>query len=127
MAAFEWPRANWVSESVRLREHLRRNVRLGSGLCAVGIVDVLVGLLVGLLDFSLGVGRGFQLLNRFTQTLGRRSGHLSFQLVKGNIQVMGYMHGRDKLAQIFKSLRGLLQVGSCGQKALQFTREFGVV
>src|SRR5437868_3728958 len=96
----------------------------GSGLA---VVHVLIGLLVGLLSFGLGVHCVLQLLNGFTQTLSRRTGHLSFQLVKGDAQVMGNMHSRHELAQVLKSLRGLLQVGPCRQKALQLAGEFSVV
>src|SRR5437870_2344524 len=72
--------------------------------CGFSRVDVLIGLLIGLLGFALAVHvRTAEILNGLAEILGVRTTHLVLQVVKREVQILGYMHCRDALAQILKA------------------------
>ena len=63
-------------------------------------------------------------MNGFAQALGRCARHLGLQLVERDSQIVRHMNSGNKLAQVFESLRGLLQVCARRQEALEFAGQF---
>ena len=66
-------------------------------------------------------------MDGFAQALGRCARHLGLQLVERDSQIVRHMNSGNKLAQVFESLRGLLQVCTGGQETLKLARQFGIV
>ena len=66
-------------------------------------------------------------MNGFAQALGRCARHLGLQLVERDSQIVRHMNSGNKLAQVFESLRGLLQVCARRQEALEFAGQFCVI
>jgi hypothetical protein len=52
----------------------------------------------------------FQLVNRFSEAFRIRAGHLGLQGIERNVEVVRYVRGGDKLAEVLEAAGGGFQV-----------------